>query len=177
MCENYTNIIGTLSGVLLGWFLGILSNFGKVRVETSNKSFKFYEKDNGGSLFEKELNEKTIEGEFSFDLIISNKSRNNKLLKGICCVVEVKKKKENKPFKTRKAIINNIPNHVSDILEIINLSSQSISKRNLVINFSEEELKNIINSKTKIYLQYKNIWGLFRKKKKIIALLKNGKFT
>lgn len=174
MGNNYTNIIGPLVGVLIGWFLGLLSNAGRVRFNISKWSVEYYEPDNAGSFLKKELNEHSDSGDFAFEIDISNTSRNNRMLREISCSVEIDKNKICKNLYDSDTARVVAAHREYDKIEILNIPSQDIIKKNLFFSLSKDDLAIIINSKAIINFNYVRLWGLRRKKKIFITYLLKG---
>jgi hypothetical protein len=175
MNENFIHIIGTLLGVLTGWFLGLLSTAGIVRFHFSNCKIHFYERDKGGSFFSKELNEKSEYGKFSFEVDISNTSRNGKLLREINASIEIDDNifiKDILDLNTSRMVGNQ---RIIDSLNIFNIPPQGIMRLHLYIHFDKNDLLNMMDQKTDVYFSYKQLWGFRRNKRLYIISLPIGK--
>jgi len=172
MCNSYTNIIGSLVGVFVGW---LLSRIGRVRYFFSNCSIKYFENDNAGSYIINELNENSDYGKFFFNLDISNTSLNKRLLREIYCSIEVDKKIILKDIYDLDTYREVAKQEQYDQMKILSIASQDIIKIKLFVNLSKDDLAKIIDANAKIYFRFRKLWGLKRKKRKYISSLLKGK--
>lgn len=173
----YEGIIGTVVGVVLGWFISFLNNYGRTSFYLNNVRISYLDSDNGGGFNDAELSDNSVFGTLIFEFDICNTSAKSALFRNIRCLLKSNGKEKTKTlFDESTYRVQNQASHY-DKIEILNLSPKSIRKVNFYLHLDKEDLDFISKNNITVSLAGEKVDSLLKKISKKVATLENGKIN